>query len=142
MPANATPGTNVYVSSAAPNKYGSSPKDSNREAINYANAMLTQDYTGRAAAAPNAANDLVSPLTLSATAGFATVIVIPPNAVSIQLSSTAAFNISEIGVGGAALTQYYTQPASAPVVIQLARQQYIYVSGGISQVISFFFQTL
>jgi hypothetical protein len=42
MAASATPGTNVWTSNTAPNKFGSAPKDSNRESIPFASGVGTQ----------------------------------------------------------------------------------------------------
>jgi hypothetical protein len=137
------------------NKYAAPPNNGNRQPLSQTNTISTQDYTGRSApviganavstqANPqpdaNAANDLSSPITLSATIGNSTLLVIPPNAINITLVSTAAFNFSEVGTGGAALTQYVTWPPNTPVTIETARISQLLVSGtGVSQLLSFFF---
>lgn len=138
MAASATPGSNVWTSNTAPNKFGSAPKDSNRESIPYASAMGTQDYTGRSATPADATTDVVSP-TATLTAN-AIALVIPPNAVSITMNSTAAFAFGEVGPAGAALTQSYTQPANVPITVNVARQKFLYVTGSVA--LNFFFQTL
>jgi hypothetical protein len=138
MSGNATPGTNVWTAWPAPNKFGSSPKDSNREAIPYANAILTQDYTGRALSTPDPSQDVTSPTANLSTNAIA--LVIPPNAVTMTMQSTAAFQFSEVGPAGGALSQSYAQPAGVPITINVARQKFIYVTG--TAALNFFFQTL
>jgi hypothetical protein len=139
MAANPNPDTtNVYTKDSMPNKYGSPPTNGNRQPLNANNKMLTQDYTGRALATPDATQDITSPtavLTANAVA-----ITIPPNAVSMTMISTATFNFSEFGPAGAPLTQSVAWPANLPVTIDTARQQYMYVTG--SAALSFYFQTL
>jgi hypothetical protein len=140
MAANPNPGTNVYSSEPqAPNKYGAPPNNGNRQALNHNNAISTQDFTGRAAATPNAANDLTSPLTMAGLTS-AQVITIPPNACTMTLVGSATFNMSEFGTATAALVQYAAIPVGVQVTIDVARQQFLYVAG--TGTLSFFFQTL
>lgn len=144
--ANATPGSNVYQANAiGPNKYGGPPNNGNRQPLSHSNAILTQDYAGRLAAPatnanPNAgaANDVISP-TANLTAN-AIAITIPPNAVTITMVSSATFSFSEVGPAGGALSQSVAWPANTPVTLDVARQQFIYVTG--TTPLSFFFQTL
>lgn len=142
MPANPNPGSNVYTAYTGPNKYGSSPKDSNREPINFSNAISTQDYTGRALATPDSTQDLTSPLALGVTTN-AVAITVPPNAVQMTLIGAVAFSISEFGTPGAALTQYASIPANSPIKLDMARIKTLYVAGtGTTGALSFLFQTL
>lgn len=138
MAANANPGSNVWTTAAGVNKYGAPPNNSNRQALNHNNAISTQDYTGRANTTPNAANDVVSP-TATLTAN-AIQLVIPPNACTLTLVSTATFSFSEYGTAGSPLTQSVAWPGNTPVTLDVARQQYLYVTG--TTALSFFFQTL
>lgn len=138
MAANANPGSNIYTNYTGPNKYGSSPKDSNREAISYANAILTQDYTGRAMATPDATQDITSPTANLGASAIA--LTIPPNAVAVTIFSTAAFAFSEVGPAGGALSQSCAVPANTMVTLQLARQKFLYFTG--TAALNFFFQTL
>lgn len=145
MAANANPGSNVFTANAiGPNKYGAAPNNANRQALNQFNAISTQDYTGRLPLASNAnpnagaASDLVSP-TATLTAN-ASVLTIPPNAVTVTLVATAAFSFSEYGTAGSPLTQYVLWPANTPVTLEVARQEFLYLSG--TTTVSFFFQTL
>lgn len=150
MAANPAPGSNGYtVNQIGPNKYGAPPNNGNRQPLSgQDNGFITQDFTGRlpgaTSANPNngATSDLTSPLTLSASAGNASLIQIPPNATNMTITSATAFNISEYGTAGSALTQYYTQPANTPLTISVGRQAQIYISGGTSQVVFFFFSYL
>lgn len=140
MSANATPGTNVWTNYSGPSKFSSAPPTSNRsQTVPADNAVLTQDFTGRAAATPNAANDQTSPLALSGATTVQT-IVIPPNATKVTLIGSAAFNVSEYWTGSGALTQYAAIPASTPITLELARQQNLYVEG--TGNLTFIFQTL
>lgn len=139
MAANATPGNNVYTSAAAPNKYGAPPNNGNRQPINVNNAFLTQDFTGRAAGTPNAANDQTSPLALTGATTVQT-IIIPPNATQITVLGSATFNISEYWSGSGALTQYAIIPLGLPVTLDVGRQQNLYVEG--TGNLSFWFNTL
>jgi hypothetical protein len=138
MAASATPGTNVWTSNTAPNKLGSAPKDSNRESIPFASGIVTQDYTGRNASTPDATTDVTSPTAVLTANAIA--LIIPPNAVTITMNSTAAFAFGEVGPAGAPLTQSYLQPAGVPVTVNVARQKFLYVTG--SAALNFFFQTL
>jgi hypothetical protein len=145
MAANPNPGSNTYLGNAiGPNKYGAAPNNSNREPLDEANGISTQDYTGRAVSAtqanPNAgaASDIVSPtgvLTANAVA-----LTIPPNAVTITIVITATFSFSEYGSAGAPLTQGCAWPANTPLTLEVARQQFLYVTG--TTALNFFFQTL
>lgn len=145
MAANATPSQTPYwtANSIGPNKYGAPPNNGNRQALNQANSISTQDYTGRNGNATTAnpdngaASDLASPLTLTANAQA---IIIPPNAISITLVSTATFSFSETGTVGSALTQYVAWPASTPVTLETARIKQLLVTGTTG--LSFFFQVL
>lgn len=139
MAANTTPGTNVYGSEGNPGKYGAPPNNGNRAPINRDNAILTQDYTGRAQTPAAPASDLVSPLALSG-ATTAQLIVIPPNATQITMIGSAAFTFSEFGTAGAALTQYASWPANVPVSLDVGRMKNLFVAG--TGNLSFFFQTL
>jgi hypothetical protein len=146
MAANANPGSNVYTANTiGPNKYGAPPNNGNRQPLGEANGFITQDYTGRLASAtkanPNAGatSDNTSPLALTG-ATAAQLIVIPPNAINVTFIGSAAFNISETGTVGSALTQYVTWPASTPLTLSTARQQNLYVEG--TGNLSFFFQYL
>lgn len=139
MAANPNPDTtNVYTSATAPNKYGAPPNNGNRQPLAANNKILTQDYTGRALTVPDATQDVVSP-TAALTAN-AIALQVPPNAVTATLISTAAFNFSEFGPAGGALTQSVAWPANTPVKLDVARQKFIYVTG--TAALSFFFQTL
>lgn len=147
MAANTTPSqTPVWQANniGQVNKYGAPPNNGNRQPLNQANSFQTQDYTGRGNATTgenatatidaNAANDLASPLTLTANAQ---VIVIPPRATSITLVSTATFSFSETGAAGSALTQYVAWPASTPVKLDTARLKQLLVTG--TTALSFYF---
>lgn len=140
MAANATPGTNVYKNYTGPNKFGAPPNNSNRQALSVDNALLTQDFTGRALATPDATQDLTSPLTLSAT--VPTTVVVPPNATKVTIIGAVAVQVSEYYNGSGALVQYALIPANTPVTLEVARQQYLYLQGGSAGACSFFFQTL
>jgi hypothetical protein len=137
MAANPNPGTNVWGTISGPNKFGAPPNNANRQAINFDNAISTQDYTGRHAGTPNAANDITSPLALASTAQ---VLVIPPNATRVTLIGSAAFSMSEFGTAAVALTQYVTVPANTPISIDVARQNFLYVQG--TGNLSFYFSTM
>lgn len=139
MAANANPGANVYGAITGPDKFGSAPNNANRQPVANDNAILTQDYTGRSATTPNAANDLTSPLALTG-ATSAQAIIIPPNATKMYLIGSATFNMSEFGTVASALTQFATVPANTPIPIDVARQKTLYVEG--TGNLSFFFQTL
>lgn len=139
MAANATPGTNVYTSYVGPNKFSAPPNNSNRQALNRDNAILTQDFSGRAQTPAAPTSDLTSPLALTG-ATTAQVITVPPNATKVTLIGSAAFDVSEYGTAAAALTQFATIPANTPISFDVARQKFIYVEG--TGNLSFFFQTL
>lgn len=139
MAANANPDTtNVYTSANAPNKFGSPPNNSNRQPIAANSKILTQDFTGRALSTPDATQDVVSPTAVLTANAIA--LQIPPNAVTMTLISTAAFNFSEFGPAGGALTQSVAWPANTPVKIDVTRQKFLYATG--TAALSFFFQTL
>jgi ABC-type Fe3+-hydroxamate transport system substrate-binding protein len=139
MAANANPDTtNVYTSAQAPNKFGAPPNNSNRQPLSANSKILTQDYTGRALSTPDATQDVVSPTATLTTNALA--LQIPPNAVSMTMISTAAFNFSEFGPAGAPLTQSVVWPANTPVKVEVTRQKFMYVTG--TAALSFFFQTL
>lgn len=143
--ANATPSQTAFwqANTIGPNKYGGPPNNGNRQPISKSNSIQTQDYTGRNNNATNtnpdanAASDLASPLTLTANAQA---IIIPPNAVSITLCSTATFSFSEVGPAGGALGQYVAWPANTPVTLETARLKQLFVTGTAG--LSFFFQNL
>lgn len=140
MAANANPGSNVYTSDQmSPNKYGAPPNNSNHQPLNHDNGFITQDYTGRALATPDATQDLTSPLALSG-ATTAQAITVPPNATQVTLIGSAAFNISEYGTVGASLTQYAAIPANTPITLDTGRIKTLYVAG--TGNLSFVFQTL
>lgn len=139
MAGNANPGNNVWTSYTGPNKYGAPPKNSNRAELGRDNAILTQDYTGRALTNPDPTQDITSPLALSG-ATTAQVLVIPPNATQVTLIGSAAFSFSEYGSAGSALTQSVSVPANTPVTFDTARMKNIYVAG--TGNLSFWFQTL
>lgn len=147
MAANTTPSKTPYWvanNTGQVNKYGAPPNTSNRLPIAQANSISTQDYTGRGSVTlgenatktvdANAVNDQASPLTLTTNA---IAVIIPPNAVVMRVNSTAAFNVSETGTAGAALTQYYTQPLGSVLSIDVARIQVLYFSG--TAPLSFYF---
>lgn len=153
MAANTTPSkTPLWLANntGRVNKYGAPPNNGNRQPLNEANSISTQDYTGRGNATTgenatntadaNAAADLASPLTLTANAQT---IVIPPNAVSITMVSTATFSFAEPGstnAAGGALGQYVAWPANTPVTLQTARISQLLVTG--TTPLSFFFQIM
>lgn len=143
--ANTTPSQTPFwtANTIGPNKYGGPPNNGNRQALNQFNSFQTQDYTGRNGNATNAnvdnnaANDLASPLAISATA---VAIIVPPNAATVTLVSTATFSFSETGTAGVALTQYVAWPANTPVTIETARIKQLFVQP--TAALSFFFQTI
>lgn len=129
------------------NKFTAPPNTANHFSISQSNTISTQDYTGRGSltlgenatgiADANAVADLISPLTLTANAQT---IVIPPNAVTITLVSTATFSFAEPGttnVAGGALAQYVAWPANTPLKIDTARISQLLVTG--TTALSFFF---
>lgn len=129
------------------NKYGAPPNNGNRQPLNQTNTISTQDYTGRGNATTgenatktidaNASADLISPLTLTSSAQA---IIIPPNAISITMVSTATFSFGEPGttnIAGSALGQSVAWPASVPVTIETARISQLLVTG--TTALSFFF---
>lgn len=141
MAANPNPGTNVFTAWGGPNKYGAAPPTANRaQPVDANNAFVSQDYTGRAAGTPNAANDQTSPLALTGATTVQT-IAIPQNATAIVLIGSAAFNFSEYWSGSGALVQYVAWPSGVPTPpIDVARQQFLYVEG--TGNLSFYFPTL
>lgn len=145
MAANATPSqTPMWTANTiGPNKYGAPPNNSNRMALGQFNSIQTQDYTGRNNNASNAnpdnnaSNDQPSPLAISSTA---VALIIPPNAATVTLVSTATFSFSETGTAGSALTQYVAWPANTPITLETARIKQLFVQN--TAALSFFFQII
>lgn len=105
------------------------PREASNGVIQTASTLLFKDATG---------TPKTSPLTVPALSSSVTTILVPDNAVEIELTSSVALRV---GTDVAALTsQYYVVPASTAKRFMLGKETTLYIAGDSAEaVVSFHF---
>jgi hypothetical protein len=118
--------TSPRKTKSTPGNFGGFANDANRIAMQYANAMQSQDAT---------ASPVASPVTNMSGSGVA--LTVPQNAVSIVLYSSVTVLAGE----DSTFTNGFTIPATTVFEIELAKQAFLYLKPSSStNTINFYFK--
>lgn len=106
--------------------FGNFRTTGSHQLVDAANGFQTTDATG---------TPLTSPL--SVTTGT-TILKVPLNVSWVTLFASAATSVSEV----ANMATYFTIPASTPVPIPVANQQFVYLTTATTATVSFYFSVI